>query len=117
MRQTFDLVLPALKTAPKVVNDARLYEADADTLLQVAMDTPPGVASLLMVGHNPGLADFAMLLIGSGDAKTRARLNEKFPTTALAVIDFPFDAWEKLRPKSGRIERFVVPRALKGETD
>ena len=117
VRETLDLLLPALKAVPKVVRDARLYEADPGTLLRLARDTPPGVATLLMVGHNPGLADFAALLVGAGDARARARLAEKFPTAALAVIDFPFDGWSALQPKSGRLERFVIPRALKGETD
>ena len=41
---------------------------------------------------------------------------EKFPTAALAVIDFPLDDWSKIHPKSGRLDRFVVPRALDSET-
>ena len=117
VRETLDLVLPALKGAPKVVYEDRLYDADPDTLLRAARETPPAVPSLLIVAHNPGLADFAALLIATGDTAPRQRLAEKFPTAALAVIDFPLSAWDKLHPKSGRLGRFVVPRALKGEVD
>jgi phosphohistidine phosphatase len=28
------------------------------------------------------------------------------------VIDFAIDDWRKLHPRSGRLDRFVVPRAL-----
>ena len=48
--------------------------------------------------------------MASGDVEARQRLIEKFPTAALAVIDFPLDDWGKLHPKSGRLDRFVVPR-------
>jgi hypothetical protein len=32
------------------------------------------------------------------------------------VIDFPLDDWSKIHPKSGRLDRFVPPRALDSET-
>jgi phosphohistidine phosphatase len=70
-----------------------------------------------MVGHNPSLAELASLLMASGDVETRQRLIEKFPTAALAVIDFALDDWGKIHPKSGRLDRFVIPKALDSETD
>ena len=73
--------------------------------------------SLLLVGHNPGLAELAALLIASGDVEARQRLIEKFPTAGLAVIDFALDDWGKLHPRGGRLDRFVVPRTLETETD
>jgi phosphohistidine phosphatase len=117
VRETLDLVLPAFKRAPKVALDARVYEAEAGALLDVLKETPRGVKSLLLVGHNPGLAELAALLIAAGKTDARTRLAAKFPTAALAVIDFAGDDWGKLRPTSGRLERFIVPKGLKGETD
>jgi phosphohistidine phosphatase len=112
-RETLDLVLAAFKRAPKVRHDARVYEAEAAALLDALKETPRGVQALLLVGHNPGLTELAALLVAAGNTEARARLAAKFPTAALAVIDFTFDDWSKLRPRSGRLERFVVPRALK----
>jgi len=37
------------------------------------------------------------------------------PGGVLAVIDFPLDDWSKIHPKSGRLDRFVVPKALESE--
>jgi phosphohistidine phosphatase len=116
-RDTLALVLAAFKRAPKVAHDARLYEAEAGALLDVLKETPRRTQNLLLVGHNPSLAELAALLIASGNAEARARLAAKFPTAALAVIDFTLDDWSKLRPRSGRLDRFVVPRGLNGETD
>jgi phosphohistidine phosphatase len=50
------------------------------------------------------------MLIAAGDIEPRERLHEKFPTAALAVIDFPIDSWRKLHRQSGRLDRFVTPR-------
>jgi phosphohistidine phosphatase len=71
----------------------------------------------LVVGHNPGLQALAELLIAAGDVETRGRLLEKFPTAALAVIDFPSDQWPKLHAKAGRLDRFLAPRQLERPTD
>jgi len=113
---TLALVLPAFKKQPKTMSDARLYETDADELLKLIKETPHGVHSLLLVGHNPALAELAALLMATGDVESRQRLIEKFPTAGLAVIDFPFDDWSKIRPKSGRLDRFVLPKALETDT-
>jgi phosphohistidine phosphatase len=117
VRETLDLVLAAFKRAPKVTHDARVYEAEPDALMQVIRETPREMKSLLLVGHNPGLAELAALLIASGKAEARTRMAAKFPTAALAVIDFTGSDWSRLRPRSGRLDRFIVPKGLKGETD
>jgi phosphohistidine phosphatase len=114
--ETLNLVLPAFAKPPKVLNDKRIYEAEADALLELIKETPRTAHSLLLVGHNPGLAELAALVMASGDVEARQRLIEKFPTAALAVIDFALDDWAKLHPKAGRLDRFVVPRTLDDET-
>ncbi len=77
----------------------------------------PTIRTLVVVGHNPGLHEAARLLIAAGDVEARERLNEGLPTSGLAVIDFAGDDWDKLHPRSGRLERFVTPRLLKAATD
>ena len=75
-------------------------------------DAPAAAHSLLIVGHNPGLHELALLLIASGDVDTRERLREELPTSGLVVIDFAFDDWSRLHPRCGRLERFVSPKSL-----
>ena len=117
VRETLEQVLPAFEAAPKVLYDKRLYEAGGDVLLAAIKETPQRVHSLLLVAHNPGMAELAALLMASGDVEARQRLIEKFPTGGLAVIDFALDDWSKLHPKAGRLDRFVIPRTLETETD
>jgi phosphohistidine phosphatase len=116
-RETWDLVAPAFGREVDVAYDDRLYEVGAKALLDPLREVPAAVHGLLVVGHNPGLQELANLLMASGDIDARQRLLEKFPTTALAVIDFPIDAWSALSPRSGRLDRFVTPRALHADTD
>jgi phosphohistidine phosphatase len=116
-RETWDLVAKAFAAKLPVVHEERIYEAASNALLDVAKEAKNEVHALLLVGHNPGLHEFAQRLIASGDTDARARLTEKFPTGALAVIDFAVDDWRKLHPRSGRLDRLVVPRTLTATTD
>lgn len=115
--ETLALLLPAFDRPPQIVSEPRIYDAESATLLDIVKETPRSSHSLLLVGHNPGIAEFAALLIASGDVDARQRLIEKFPTAALAVIDFATDDWAKVHPRGGRLDRFVVPRALEAGTD
>ena len=117
VRDTLDLVLGALGRSPKVTSDRRLYEADAEDILDVVRETKAAVHTLLVVGHNPGLSDLSELLIASGSDEAQRAMLEKFPTAGLAVIDFAADDWNSLRPGSGRLDRFVTPRALGAPDD
>jgi phosphohistidine phosphatase len=116
-RETWDLVAKAFAAKPPAIYEDRLYQANASALFDVVKETKSSAHVLLLTGHNPALHDFAQRLIASGDTDARQRLTEKFPTGALAVIDFAVDDWRKLHPHSGRLDRLVVPRTLETATD
>jgi phosphohistidine phosphatase len=44
-------------------------------------------------------------------------LHENLPAAALVVIDFAVDAWSAVHPQAGRLDRFVLPRALDPGTE
>jgi len=116
-RETWDLARHQLPESPPVNFEERLYEAEPEAILTLLRGTAQKVHSLLVVGHNPGIQRVALALVASGDIEARERLHEKFPTGALAVIDFALDEWTKLHPRSGRLDRFVAPRQLETEPD
>jgi len=115
--ETWKHAVAAFRSAPATIADARIYDASPQALVDLIKATPDSVQALLVVGHNPGLHELALLLIASGDIDTRERLREKLPTSGLAIIDFAFDDWTKLHPHSGRLERFVDPRSLAAPTN
>jgi phosphohistidine phosphatase len=116
-RETWDLVAGELKDLPPVTIDPRLYDAGPDDILAAVRDVSPKVDTLLVVGHNPGLHELAVMLVASGDHDLRQKLDEAFPTSALAVIGFAIKSWARLHPRAGRLERFVTPRLLANETN
>jgi len=116
-RETWDLIAAEMRAAPQATYVERLYDATPRTLLDVLRRADAAFRSVLMVGHNPGLQEVATELIAAGDLDDRERLREKLPTGGLVVIDFAMADWAKLHARSGRLERFVVPRMLETATD
>jgi phosphohistidine phosphatase len=116
-QETWKYAATAFQPAPGAMTVERLYDATLHTILAVVKGTPANIHTLLVIGHNPGLHELAVMLIASGDVEARERLHEKLPTSGLAIIDFAFDDWNKLHPKSGRLERFVSPKSLEAATN
>ena len=111
-RQTLDLAMRAANQHPQARLDRAVYLAEPHTLLDIIRRTPAAVRTLLMIGHNPGMAELATLLTGFGDRYAFARMNTKFPTSGLAVLDFPVEGWDEVKERSGRLDRFVTPATL-----
>ena len=109
-RETLELIRPALGTSTVTVED-ELYAASFDDLLARLRSLPDTVASVMLIGHNPGLEELALALASAG-ADLR-RLEAKFPTAALATLTFADTAWDRLAPSSGALSAFVVPKQLR----
>ena len=110
-RQTLEGVKTSLGDDVDVWLDDALYGAGARELLERLRQLPPAVPSVMVIGHNPGLHDLALELVGGGDKDAVARLNEKFPTGALATLLVP-DRWKTLTRGSATLDALVVPREL-----
>lgn len=111
-RETWKLVAAGLPTKPEAVFEERIYEAGRDDILKVIRTMPAPCQCLLVIGHNPGLQDLALMLVRDGRPEDLRRLAEKFPTAGLAVIDAPIDDWASLRGGVARLDSFVTPRSL-----
>jgi phosphohistidine phosphatase len=108
-RETLALIEPSVKNVP-VTFDDQLYLTSQETLYGRLKDVPVGAKKVLMIGHNPGMHGLALFLTGTGDAKSISRLEDKFPTAALAVFSFEQTFWRDLLPAAGRLEAFITPR-------
>ncbi|QND59605.1 SixA phosphatase family protein [Mesorhizobium huakuii] len=109
-RDTWRLVAAELPMHPRVAFVDALYDASAADILSQIHKAEPSSACLAVVGHNPGLEDLAKQLAGSGsETKARKRLEEKFPTAALARFVFDGD-WSGL--SSGRLTHCLRPKDL-----
>lgn len=111
-QETWKFAAAAFRPEPAGTSVERLYDASAHDILEVIKAAPASAHTLLIVGHNPGLHEVALMLVASGDIETREQVREKLPTSGLVIIDFAFDEWAKLHPQSGRLERFITPKSL-----
>ena len=111
-RETWERAASAFARVPPATIEDRLYDAGPNAILQVVQKTEPRIGTLLVVGHNPGLHELALMLVAKGERAARRELEGGFPTGALAVIAFTLDDWSDLSADSGRLERYIVPRSL-----
>jgi phosphohistidine phosphatase len=107
-QQTLALIRPALGQAALEVSDD-LYGASAAELLSRLGELPDEIGSVLVIGHNPGLQDLALELAAGGDQ--RPQLEAKFPTCALATLEFQ-GRWGDLAAGACELTGFVIPREL-----
>ena len=115
--QTLDALEPWDETPLIECMDA-LYLASAPQLLATLNRTAETVRSVMLIGHNPGLHDLAVMLAGSSPSThpaaglaAHARLAAGFPTGGLA--EFTIHAhWADLTQGGSRLVRFLSPEDL-----
>ena len=106
-RQTLELIQPSLGVPAEVLIEDDLYGAGEDQLLARLRSLPGDVSGVLLIGHNPGIQDLAVFLVGGG--ADRDQLRAKFPTAGLATIEVP-GGWAKLGPGKAKLVAYRVPR-------
>lgn len=87
-----------------LVLDDGLYGASSAKMLRTVRNLDDAFESAMIVGHEPVCSEFVSELIGSAWLR--------FPTAALARIDFDVDAWKDTGPGEGALVWFVIPRML-----
>ncbi|MCP4620066.1 MAG: histidine phosphatase family protein [Bradyrhizobium sp.] len=116
-RQTWDLAWEEMKDRvpkPEVEILDELYGAEPTQLLHIVrMASASNPKRLMLVGHNPGMHETALMLAGSGDKAARKALAENLPTSGLATLDFDIDDWTDAAFRRGALTSFVSPKLLR----
>jgi phosphohistidine phosphatase len=108
-RETLELIRPALGASTVVLMED-LYGASCDQLLARLRRVPDTVASVMLIGHNPGLHRLALALASTGDEL--GRLEAKFPTAGLATLTLR-RPWSQLGPGDAALSAYVRPKQLR----
>lgn len=108
--ETLDLVLPFLTPAPVATLEPGLFHASAREIGSRAARLDAGIASVLFVGHNPGLEDLALAL--AGDSRMGRRMAEKFPTCAFAAFESTAPLWPAALEGAWKTLEFLKPDEL-----
>lgn len=117
--ETWELLAPELDSKPEVRFSDGFYLASAKSIVQALRGVGEAWDVVLVIGHNPGLEECALLLARKSRSEDERRrfdmLSEKFPTAALAVLDFEIQSWTELAPETGRLVDFIRPKELTDE--
>lgn len=106
-RKTWSGLAPALPGTPILHLKPALYHAGPDVMLAVLRHATPD--TVMMIGHNPGIAEFAARLIGHPPLSPDFA---RYPTGATLVADFAIDSWDQVSFGAGVVLDFTVPREV-----
>lgn len=104
-RKTWSGVAPALPGTPVLELKPALYHAAPDVMLAVLKHA--SADTVMMIGHNPGIAEFAAKLVAAPPINPEFA---RYPTGATTVIDFATTTWADITFGSGTCADFVIPR-------
>ena len=110
-RETLELVAKPLRAELAVEFDGELYLATERDLQARIEQVPDGAASVMLVGHNPGVGELAAQLAARGDPAAIDALHEKFPTGALAEFRIHSQRWRQFA-RGCELVSFVTPKTL-----
>jgi phosphohistidine phosphatase len=108
-QQTWAGIAPALPGSPVVELKPALYHAGAEVMLAVLRHA--AADTVMMIGHNPGISDFAARLVAHPPLNAEF---ERYPTGATLVVDFIADSWAEVDFGQGATVDFIVPREIVG---
>jgi phosphohistidine phosphatase len=114
--ETFELGSVAIGQTYPAEWDRRIYLASSATLEDLLREQDDSCASVMMIGHNPGLEDLIFDLVpDDGSSPLREMVEEKFPTAAFAVIELDIARWADLAWNCGKLVHMMRPRDLDPE--
>jgi phosphohistidine phosphatase len=107
-RETWDGIkeVAGFDTEPDFVD--AIYHASSDQMLTI-LNRASG-DTLMMLGHNPGISDFAERLI-DGVMPDHPKF-PMYPTAAVTILDFDIEDWGLANFGFGHFVDFVVPKEL-----
>ncbi len=86
--------------------EKRLYMAGVNTLFDVVAEQDDGFNSIMIVGHNPGLTEFANELVPGVTAN--------IPTCGLVAVEFEIDGWDLRSAPAPRLVLYDYPKRVLG---
>lgn len=106
-RETWEGIAPAFPAPPQVTLKSALYHAGPDVMLAVLRHAT--AETVMMIGHNPGIAEFAARIVAAPSAEPGF---SRYPTGATLVASFEIDSWAELGFGMGAVRDFIVPRKI-----
>jgi phosphohistidine phosphatase len=116
-KKTAEIFAAAWRGKVELQEDAGLYDASLTKLLDCTRALADAHKRVGLVGHNPGLGELATALTRSGAEPELHRLAAKYPTGAVAVLDFSIKRWEEVERNAAMLALYLTPAELEAEAD
>ncbi len=100
------------KVPPKREEGALYNFSSGAGYLDLIHQTDDDVSSLMLVGHNPTIEILVSELMGQAERELAEKLARKYPSGALAVLQFQTDTWREVHKAGGHLVSFTLPREL-----
>jgi phosphohistidine phosphatase len=102
-RASAAIVVKAAQIDAELRYDERIYEATIEQLAEVVAQLDDAVDEVLLVGHNPGMAELIEYLTGEA---------REMPTAALARLRLDVESWSEVHELCGQLESLVKPKDI-----
>ncbi|MEQ8392878.1 MAG: histidine phosphatase family protein [Thalassospira sp.] len=110
--QTLGLLGRDFASHADVIYSQDLYMASEAVHLDSLHHTHEDAKSVMIIGHNPGIENFARKLFGGGDQDALAVMGRKYPTCGLAHFEFDVENWTDIAFQTGRLIGFTKVKDL-----
>ncbi len=87
-----------------IKTDQGLYHANAEELLSIVQKLPDTCERIVLIGHNPGLTDFA------NDLTRDQAVITNVPTCGVVAYEFDVNSWQQVDFGKGRFLFFDYPK-------
>jgi phosphohistidine phosphatase len=108
-RETWERAQAVGATAGEVRLVRGIYHAWVPELVRLIRETPDELATVLLLGHSPGIPDLVEHICIRTDSADWAQLDQKYPTSGLAVVNVPCP-WRELGTSTADLVSFTIPR-------
>jgi phosphohistidine phosphatase len=108
-RETWERAQAVGATAREVRLVRAVYHAWVPELVRLVRETPDELSTVLLLGHSPGIPDLVEHVCVRTDSADWAQLDQKYPTSGIAVITFS-GPWRELTSSSAELTSFTIPR-------
>lgn len=102
-------MIEPMETRPVASFEAGLFHASAEQVENHIKQAPAG--DLLVIGHNPGFAHFASMVLK--DLPNHPKFGQ-FPTSATLIVEVDISQWSDYKLGNATFIDFLVPADITG---
>ncbi len=104
-QRTAEILRDKMKSGTKISYMEELYLSSADTMKNLLLHQQNDLQTIMMIGHNPGISDFAGRLTGGEILK--------IPKGAVLALHLPIENWSEIVDGKSSIDFFINPRQFR----